>query len=326
MLTLSQSNKAERKQVNWYHAASPEDRREYDAFGPWVYEIKQEADMPPRFRSLYAKHQNARFLLKIPVKAERRELRPGMDLYVAVIAIHDHGICLMQLRDQTVVTRVIVWQQIAAIGSFRDLLAGRWIVLLRDGERVQLTFNAVSSDLIDRATDCVRPFCIQAAKRDALANRQTAIQSDCDITERVTDLFFQSALVHLQRRGPNPVRALHFEPKNRRCRDINNRRRLTTGVMILTMPDELVIINRDEPTRKRRHPPYASIILFIPYSRISSVSLHTPSDRQPGQFANLELRLGKQRVIQPILDDPAMIISALKTQNIPLLNSIETSQ
>lgn len=66
--------------ANWYHAASPEDRREYDAFGPWILEVRDEAGMPRRFRPAYPRVQDARFLLKVPCDADRRAVRPGMDL------------------------------------------------------------------------------------------------------------------------------------------------------------------------------------------------------------------------------------------------------
>jgi len=48
---------------NWRSSASEEDLREYDAFGPWIYEIKDEGDTPKRFRAACGPHYGARFLL-----------------------------------------------------------------------------------------------------------------------------------------------------------------------------------------------------------------------------------------------------------------------
>ena len=65
---------------DWYRAASAEDRKEYDAFGPWIDPIRSEGEMPRRFRDVYGEHRDARFLLKVPISADRMQVRPGMDL------------------------------------------------------------------------------------------------------------------------------------------------------------------------------------------------------------------------------------------------------
>ena len=36
-------------QGDWYRDASPADRQEYDAFGPWLHAVRSPVDMPPRF-------------------------------------------------------------------------------------------------------------------------------------------------------------------------------------------------------------------------------------------------------------------------------------
>jgi len=105
---------------DWRRSASEEDLREYDAFGPWIYEIKAESDTPKRFRAACAGHRDARFLLKAPRDIDRRDVRPGMDLYVAVLAVHDDGLSLMRLTDEGVVSQDVVWSQVAALESHKD--------------------------------------------------------------------------------------------------------------------------------------------------------------------------------------------------------------
>lgn len=34
---------------HWRAAADPDDLREYDAFGPWIGEVKHRTDLPRRF-------------------------------------------------------------------------------------------------------------------------------------------------------------------------------------------------------------------------------------------------------------------------------------
>ena len=62
----------------------PELLREYDAFGPWIGEVRGEADMPRRFRPHWARLAGARFLLKLPAPIDRPAAQPGQDLYRAL--------------------------------------------------------------------------------------------------------------------------------------------------------------------------------------------------------------------------------------------------
>ena len=96
------------ERYDWRGSASEEDLREYDAFGPWIYNVKAERDTPKRFRAACERHRDASFLLKVPCGVDRREALPGMDLYVAMLAVHERGVCLMHLTDRGVVTQDLV--------------------------------------------------------------------------------------------------------------------------------------------------------------------------------------------------------------------------
>ena len=58
---------------DWYYNADPLERREYDAFGPWIGTIRTSEDMPPRFSHAYEELQSSTFLFKIPVKGDRKD-------------------------------------------------------------------------------------------------------------------------------------------------------------------------------------------------------------------------------------------------------------
>ena len=155
---------------DWRRSASEDDLREYDAFGPWIYDIKDERDTPKRFRAACERHHGARFLLKAPRGIERRDAHPGMDLYVAVLAVHDHGASFMRLTGEDVVAQDVVWDDVAAIESYINLLSARWTLRLRDGGVFSLDYNAVSSDLIDQVTE-VRPLALGPPRRSAAGPR-----------------------------------------------------------------------------------------------------------------------------------------------------------
>ena len=297
------------KSYDWRLAASKEDLREYDAFGPWIYEIKDERDTPRRFRAACGRHYDARFLLKVPRNVERRDARPGMDLYVAVLAVHDHGVSLMRLTDERVVTQDLVWSDVAALESYKDLLFSRLTLMSRDGGAFALEYNTVSSALIRKVTDFVR--CRWTPHGEA----PSAFEPDPAVI--IADLVFQNELDARQRSGPQPVAAIHAEPANRYCRDAANRRRLSTGVMFLEAPDELIIVNRGEPTRRFLEARYTVNCVFVPYAGATSCALVRPPTGRARRFYELTLRLDKQVVRQSCLVAPERVLARLAAHGVP---------
>ncbi|HEX5336331.1 MAG TPA: hypothetical protein VFW55_10640, partial [Propionicimonas sp.] len=139
---------SELEQVDWRREADPADLREYDAFGPWIEPILSAEDMPRAFRPHYAEHAGARFLLKVPRDEDRADLRPGMDLFVAVVAVHNEAVCVLRLDGGTVRQQVATWRQIVATAYQAELLEARWSLLLDDGTGIHLDHNSSSaSDL-----------------------------------------------------------------------------------------------------------------------------------------------------------------------------------
>ena len=90
-----------------YKEATPEQREEYNRFGPWLQEIREEADMPPCFKSLYAEYAQARFLIKVPINVDRRDAFPGMELYRSVLAVDANNIRLLYRENDQVLIRSI---------------------------------------------------------------------------------------------------------------------------------------------------------------------------------------------------------------------------
>jgi hypothetical protein len=294
---------------DWRRSASEEDLREYDAFGPWIYEIKDERDAPKRFRAACGRHYGARFLLKVPRNVERRDVRPGMDLYEAVLAVHDHGASLMRLTDESVVTQDLAWSDVAALESYKDLLYSRLTLMLRGGGAFALEYSTVSSGLMRKVTDFVRSQWVRHG--EALR----PVGSDPVVT--IADLVFQNELEDKRRRGPQPVAPIHAEPANRYCRDAANRRRLSTGVMFLDAPDELIIVNRGEPTRRFFEARYAVNCLFVPYAGVTSFALMRPPAGRPRRFHELTLRVDKQVLRQSCLVAPERVLARLAAHGVP---------
>lgn len=300
---MSRGGKRPVGKPNWRLAASPDDLREYDAFGPWIYEIKDECDTPKRFRSACRRHYGARFLLKVPRNVERRNARPGMDLYEAVLAVRDDGVSVMRLAGESVATEDHAWRDVAALESYRDLLYSRWRLLLRNGGEFSLEYSTVSAGLMTKVTDFVRAQ--WARRRDA----PRALEPDPGAT--VADMIFENELNARQRSGPQPVALLHAEPMNQYCRDSANRRRLSTGVMFLDAPEELIIVNRGEPTRRFLEARYALGCVFIPYVCVNAFALERAPASRSRRFHELILRLDRQVIRQACLAAPERVLARL---------------
>ena len=63
------------------------DIAEYNAFGPWAYEISDKYPLPRLFAPYFAADDNAVLKINIPRETERRNASPGMDLYDYVVAL-----------------------------------------------------------------------------------------------------------------------------------------------------------------------------------------------------------------------------------------------
>ncbi|MEJ2021651.1 MAG: MarR family transcriptional regulator [Maritimibacter sp.] len=294
--------------LHWYYAASDEDRREYDAYGPWVVEVKSEADMPPRFRSFYEADKSANLLLKLPRREERRELRPGMDLYRAVIALREDGVTLREMLEGKVVSRDIGWDEIVAIRCRNDLLMGHWKLLLGDGTEIDQRFNRVSSDVMNQATDIVRA---HLTTSDVLAGAEEPPVIEIPQSE----VFFGSVLQEMTRRGPEPVVPLHFEPQKAPAR--GRGKSAATGVLMVRMPSELVIVSRDEDQRDPDEPAYASNDLFLPLNRITAFAMDAPGPNDKLPYPLLSLHLGRQLFRQSCRTAPDGVVAELTALGIP---------
>ena len=298
-----------RRPADWYWAASPEARREYDAFGPWVDAVRSEAEMPPRFRAAYADHRDAHFLLKVPINADRSEVRPGASLYRHVLAVHDDRLSLLRLAEGSIATRTIRWSDIAAIRSTVNLLAANWSLLTRDGDAVTLDYNTVSSHRLDRVTEFIRDQLTPGAARPNEEGEGGSIA--------VADLFFQNMLNAVRGSIPRPVTPIHFEPRDRPCRDERNRRRLSTGLMILDATDELIIVDRGTPARRYFHPTYAARSTYIPYAGLTAFALAAPPPDGKARFHTLTLTIDRQTIVQPCLMSPDRVAACLAEHGIP---------
>lgn len=248
---------------DWYHRASAEDRQEYDAFGPWVSPIHSIEEMPKRFRACFDENAGAAFMFKIPINAERRNLRPGMDLYCTVVAIHPDRVVLLEWNGEEVESHVVRMDNVLAIRSYQNLLQSQLSLLIDDGNVVCVEYNSVSSDLMDevilfmqRHVAALTP---ETGGKVAPAAGQEA--------EAIEDHFYLSSWENSKRRCPD-ARVLHWEAPGIRCRDTSGWRRYSLGCLVLYEAGALVVLGRGRFMRKWHEAIYSREELYVPVASV----------------------------------------------------------
>jgi hypothetical protein len=290
---------------DWRADADPDDLREYDAFGPWIDPVRTAIGMPRAFRPWYPEFADSAFLLKIPKDVDRASARPGQDLFAAVLAVGERGVCQLRLVDGAVTREDATWEQVVACRTYNNLLLARWSLLLANGSGLHVPHNSVGSDLMAKVTAFVRAHIASPSERSGQPDLPpVAVPQD----------YSASKLAELKRTFRAPVVAIHVEQKNRVCRSGRFARRLTTGLMVVDTPEELVLVSGGEPTRSIFAANYATNVLVVPYSRLDSWDL-TASSAGP-DFGCLWLRAGNQVIEQHCLDHPAPVIAALNGREV----------
>lgn len=248
---------------DWYHGASAEDRQEYDAFGPWVSPIRSIEEMPKRFRPWFEENREAAFLFKIPINAERRNLRPGMDLYCIVVAVHADRVVLLEWNGEEVESHIVTMDSIQAIRSHQNLLLAQLSLLIADGGVVCVEYNSVSSELMDEVILFLQRHIAALMPAVPLDEAFAASQA----TEAIDDHFYLSAWENSKRRCPD-AGVLHWEAPGIRCRDTSGWRRYSLGCLVLYEAGALVVLGRGRFMRKWHEAIYSREELYVPVASV----------------------------------------------------------
>ena len=130
------------------------DLAEYNAFGPWAYEISDKYPVPRLFVPYFESNDDAIMKIKIPREIERRNANPGMDLYDYVIALYEDRLRVLERQDSQVKEHVITSQDFMGVRIYENILKGGYTIFSSEGT-VSFPFNGVSIDLFQKFTDLV---------------------------------------------------------------------------------------------------------------------------------------------------------------------------
>src|SRR5665647_2090229 len=125
---------------------------EYDAFGPWIYEVRRPDEVPRLFRSHPLDLDHALLTVKVPREIERRVANPSMDLYDNLLSLGPESITVLSRRGREFDARTVRYGQIQGITEFVDLLDAR-VTLHDDDSPVVVRYNASSTDVMSQLVD-----------------------------------------------------------------------------------------------------------------------------------------------------------------------------
>lgn len=129
---------------------------EYEAFGPWIYKIDAEHEIPKIFLSHVDEDDGALFRFKMPrTDIVRRNARPGMDLYDYLVSVYEDRMLMLQREATGVWEKTIRFQNVRAVSIFGELLSGR-LTLYHKEEPLFLNYSTVSDEIMMETAAVIR--------------------------------------------------------------------------------------------------------------------------------------------------------------------------
>jgi hypothetical protein len=174
-------------------------QREYDHFGPWALELSDEDPAPQLFEP-YLTGRGAPLLgLKIPRHVERRNVRPGVDLYDYVVALYADELLVLERARGGVTSTTCRIRDIRHLSVHRSLLRGNVHIGLPSGP-IDVPYNTVSEKLMQRLATLIR------ARYVSSPPVPTAIPGTGTTTDGLS--FYFQRFLEAEARARSPMRLL----------------------------------------------------------------------------------------------------------------------
>jgi hypothetical protein len=234
-------------------AVDPDLLKEYDAFGPWIGEVRSAQDLPRRFRAHHAATAGARYLLKIPVDRDRRTIVPGEDLYRSVLAVHEDHLRRLELDGDSVRETRVELPDIVAIANDTFLLLGVVRLHLAGGGTFEVPYNTTSQPLVNGVIDFLRG---RVSPGPAAGRREPGRPAVAD--------YYLGNLVAEQERRTGPCTIVHCEEQGPTLTDASGRKRKATGLLALRSGAELTFMVAGKVAGKDGDLSYALDRAYLP--------------------------------------------------------------
>lgn len=256
---------------------------EYDRFGPWILEISEKDPMPPVFAPHVNRDEEPIFAFKVPVRAERRDLRPGMHMYDYVVCLYENDLQIFERNGDVVTGTTIPYTGIVAIQYQEDLLEGGLDLQVQE-RCYSLPFNTVSTGVIEKLIGLIR-------SRYLPDGEDTVISRDTLESHLPEDMSFYFAGILSAKTVSEPDMVFQaYQPELRRSSiETNFWKRLFYGAtdkrllesMYFSNGKELEVVGRGRTWRYRWQVAYGRRTLYVPLRNITGYR-RSPDTGNPG--------------------------------------------
>ena len=241
---------------------------EYDAFGPWVYEIDEDHPLPPLFVPHVDSGRTYRMLFKIPRNIERRKATPDMDLYDQVVGADDNAVYIWTRHEKTVESTVVSIREITGVRLYQRLLLGICTIYGQDGG-TEIRYNTVSSSIMWKFAELIRgEYPAENAAPDGLRGAP-------DLREEHVDIWLYNQMRDLRERGT----AFELDAYQPCWSAVQTGRRFPwtkpeefAGTLYLHNSREMLLLRSGKPERKGEQK-YSAEFTSIPWTSLRGVSL-----------------------------------------------------
>lgn len=282
---------------------------EFDAFGPWIDEVRAPDDVPPLFRPHPLDLAAATLVLKAPRNIPRRDATPDMNLYDHLLVVAADGLTVLSRTVDVAgregyAARTVAFADIAGLRDAVSLLDGRLTVLTRDGDPVVVSYNGSARTAVTRLVETLRAATTGDAPSAAGHALRTGAPSGGEPSMSEREVGLVNDFREITRRDPQLRTWAWHERRGVRLRSEASGvvARLAHLVSPMTLQGAVVagsetvleVVSRRDWLRRGRGPEHSSGRLVIPWSRIDAVVVR-PHPRYAGA-TSVELRLGSTPV------------------------------
>ena len=240
--------------------------KEFDAFGPWVYEIGEEHDLPPLFHKYKHLQDSALMMFKIPRHIERRNANPDMHLYDAVIGVFENHVFLLYRFGDSVNEQRVNNKDLQTIEVTQALLSGK-LKLYTDTRIFTISYNTVSQHVITKAINIIRAQQNYPEHNSKLKPINYSINT--------IEYLYVNLLNRLKQNEPD-ADLVAYQPniqlsKKRGISGVLQRKPDIRCTAFVSNKKEIIIISRTSAFKKQNEVQYSYTYTYLPISKIKSV-------------------------------------------------------
>lgn len=238
---------------------------EYDAFGPWVYEIDDYHPAPALFRP-YLDDRAYLKRVKIPRNIDRRKVTPDMELYDFVLEAGAKSIRILKREELQVIETTIPYSDLEGMRLSRIILNGS-CVFCAHGTQIEIPFNAISMKAMEAFLRLIRSQYVAKEWRELPMP---------PMEEQPSDVLFVNLARDLQEIGER-FSMMAFQPERQmsllKRTLLPHRRSKAPAILHMTDGRELLLLERHPTPPKSKRTELGFSYTFLPLEKLRDVEI-----------------------------------------------------